>query len=281
MGVDYWSKTPSTARGRASVRIESKATYQHGLFIVDLAHMPSSTCGLWPAFWTASHVNYPSQGEIDILENIHKNTVSLETLHTYPGCNITGNQIVNQMTGTENTYNCDDTAQGSAYGSQYLNQGCSATNGDANSYGDTFNAAGGGVYAMEWTSDAINIWNWESASIPSDITAGKPVPSGWGKPVFTTAHSTCDIDTYFKDHHVIFNTDFCGAWAGQDGIWQTAGCYDADLYPTCASYVAANPAVYENAYWSINSLKIYQDTPDTTTSTSTTSSSTSTTSTTS
>lgn len=268
MGVDYWTKNPTN--GRASVRIETKSTYQYGLFIVDLAHMPSSTCGLWPAFWTASHVDYPSQGEIDILENIHKATVSLQTLHTYPECNVTGNEVTKgQMTGVENSYNCDDSSQVSDYGTQYLNQGCSATNSDANSYGDAFNNAKGGVYAMEWTKDVIQIWNWESGFIPKDITSGKPVPGGWGTPAFTTASSSCVIDNFFKDHHVIFNTDFCGSWAGQADIWKYAGCYDKVLYPTCASYVAANPGKYKDAYWSINSLKVYKDKKETTSSLST------------
>lgn len=47
IGVDH-SNTASTP-GRQSVRLESTTTYKHGLVILDLAHMPSSTCGTWPA----------------------------------------------------------------------------------------------------------------------------------------------------------------------------------------------------------------------------------------
>jgi len=33
--------------GRASVRIESKKRYEHGLYVWDVAHMPTG-CGTWP-----------------------------------------------------------------------------------------------------------------------------------------------------------------------------------------------------------------------------------------
>jgi len=57
MGVDYTNMAPS---GRQSVRVTSKASYNQGLIILDLAHMPDSTCGLWPAFWTVGP-NWPNK----------------------------------------------------------------------------------------------------------------------------------------------------------------------------------------------------------------------------
>lgn len=53
MGVDSMTvystaQTPAN-RGRSSVRIESKKSYTHGLFIADISHMPASVCGTWPA----------------------------------------------------------------------------------------------------------------------------------------------------------------------------------------------------------------------------------------
>ena len=49
MGVDYNSVLDKNGKGRASVRIQTKKQYTHGLFIADLAHMPASVCGTWPA----------------------------------------------------------------------------------------------------------------------------------------------------------------------------------------------------------------------------------------
>jgi hypothetical protein len=145
MGVDYWNSYSTSATGRPSVRIETTKQYQYGLFVADLAHMPASVCGTWPAFWTVNHVNYPSNGEIDILENINENTQSLETLHTTAGCSVVGNMLGTQQNAKQASYNCDDQATYSNYGSQSQYQGCSATNSDPNSYGSTFNANSGGV----------------------------------------------------------------------------------------------------------------------------------------
>jgi hypothetical protein len=49
MGVDYSSHLNPSGPGRNSIRIQSNPNYNHGLFIVDLAHMPGSNCGSWPA----------------------------------------------------------------------------------------------------------------------------------------------------------------------------------------------------------------------------------------
>jgi hypothetical protein len=47
MGVD--SANVASGSGRASVRVASKKTYNHGLIILDLVHMPGGICGTWPA----------------------------------------------------------------------------------------------------------------------------------------------------------------------------------------------------------------------------------------
>lgn len=50
--------------GRPSVRIVSKNSYNQGLFLLDLEHMPVG-CGTWPAFWMVGD-NWPNNGEIDV-----------------------------------------------------------------------------------------------------------------------------------------------------------------------------------------------------------------------
>lgn len=49
MGVDSKKILNPTGPGRNSVRIESKKSWTHGLFIADLSHMPGGACGSWPA----------------------------------------------------------------------------------------------------------------------------------------------------------------------------------------------------------------------------------------
>ncbi|KAL8810229.1 MAG: hypothetical protein Q9200_002753, partial [Gallowayella weberi] len=43
------STNVASGRGRNSLRLTSKAKYNHGLIVVDLAHMPGNACGVWPA----------------------------------------------------------------------------------------------------------------------------------------------------------------------------------------------------------------------------------------
>jgi hypothetical protein len=54
MGVDYTNV--ASGAGRASVRLTSKKSYNNGLVILDLAHMPGGICGTWPALYV---VPYP------------------------------------------------------------------------------------------------------------------------------------------------------------------------------------------------------------------------------
>lgn len=61
IGVDHDTKSPSN--GRESVRLTSTKSYNSGLVILDLEHMPSSACGSWPAFWMVGP-DWPSNGEI-------------------------------------------------------------------------------------------------------------------------------------------------------------------------------------------------------------------------
>ena len=48
---------PLTARGRTSVRLESKRRYNEGLFIITLSHAPVS-CGSWPAVWMFGNLGF-------------------------------------------------------------------------------------------------------------------------------------------------------------------------------------------------------------------------------
>ena len=115
------------------------------------------------------------------------------TLHTSGGCTISNSGF----TGTLHTSNCYVHAAG-----QPANSGCGIGSNNDQSYGNGFNAVGGGVYAMEWTSDAINIWFFARNAIPGDIPAGTPNPAGWGTPVAKFAGG-CDIDSHFANHKIV------------------------------------------------------------------------------
>ncbi|QIW96726.1 hypothetical protein AMS68_002244 [Peltaster fructicola] len=241
VGVDYKNVQPY---GRPSVRLTSTKSYNAGLIILDLQHMPGGICGTWPAFWTLGD-DWPNHGEIDIIEGVNEGTTNLASLHTAQGCNITKAT----MTGSISTSDCwvSDPNQSS-------NSGCAITTTNTTSYGAGFNANGGGVYATRYTASNITMWYFGRKSIPSDITAGSPDPSKWGTPV--ALFTGCQFSNYINGQRLVFDTTFCGDWAGN--VWTSGSC--ASKASNCSSYVANNPADFKNAYWSINSLKVYQPT---------------------
>ncbi|OAL28501.1 hypothetical protein AYO20_09449 [Fonsecaea nubica] len=244
MGVD--STNVASGRGRDSIRISTKKSYNHGLVILDLAHMPAGACGTWPAFWMLGP-DWPNNGEVDIIEGVNSQSSNNMAMHTDAGCTITN---TGAFSGTLETDDCDTAAP-----DQPSNAGCSMRSQDTNSYGNGFNSNGGGVYATEWTSEAISIWFFPRNAIPSDITSGNPDPSGWGLPQgqFTGG---CDIDDKVKNQQLVFDVTFCGDWAGQ--VWST----DAVCSPkaaTCQDYVQNNPSAFQDTYWLIDSLRVYTD----------------------
>ena len=176
--------------------------------------------------------NWPSSGEIDIVEGVNTQSQNQMTMHTSQGCT-----LVNQ--------DC----QG--------NQGCAATGGGPSSYGTGLNSAGGGIFATEWTSDSINIWFFSHGSAPGDISGPNPNPSGWGNPTSSfVGGSGCDIDSHFMNNNLIFDTTFCGDWAG-NVFFQDSTC-SALGASTCQDYVQNNPGAFKESYWAINSLKVYE-----------------------
>jgi len=62
------------------------------------------------------------------------------------------------------------------------NAGCGFRAPSILTYGTEFNAASGGVYAAEWTSDYIRIGFWSGNNVSEDVESGNPDPSVWGKP---------------------------------------------------------------------------------------------------
>ncbi|KAF7868471.1 hypothetical protein EAF04_005002 [Stromatinia cepivora] len=242
LGVDHTTVLSGNA-GRASTRVTSNKAYNHGLFIADVAHMPEG-CGTWPALWSFG-ADWPTRGEMDIIEGVNGATTNQMTLHTSEGCIMSNN--------------------GSAAGTTLIGTDCNASNGNTGcgqtvkntaTYGPGFNAAGGGVYAWEWTSSHIAIYFFPRTAIPENIQFGRPDPKKWGTPMAMFSGSGCDIDTHFKDHNIVLDTTFCGDWAGSS-VWSSGGCAASTKTATCAAYVSANPTAFKNAYWIINSIKVF------------------------
>ncbi|GHJ86773.1 hypothetical protein NliqN6_3175 [Naganishia liquefaciens] len=268
MGVEATST--ATGRGRDSVRITSKAKFNDGIYILDLEHMPVG-CGTWPAYWTTTEHHWPRGGEIDILEganalpvinstawtattNLKSPTLNTlppnadtSSLHTNPKCVISSST----MTGTIKTNTCDAKLNNNA--------GCGIlySNASAPSIGLQLNQQNGGWYAM-WRdvqgSGGIYIWFWgrNVAGVPDEIRDGSFTgdisAANWGVPAANFTIPDCKKD--FNDHVITFNIALCGDY--------TTSTYSATGCPgTCASFVMNNPLAFADAYFELNSLRVF------------------------
>lgn len=165
------------------------------------------------------------------------------TLHTGPGCSILSNTGL--FSGQMKSSSCES--------SNGNNQGCQIASSDSNSYGAGFNSGKGGVYAMEWSGTSIAVYFFPRNSIPSDALGDSPNPSAWGKPVAYFGGG-CDMLTSFIDQQIVFDTTFCGDWAGSSDVWGSSTC---SQHGSCTDFVSNNPSAFKDAYWSINALKVY------------------------
>ncbi|GAA5956289.1 hypothetical protein JCM3765_005619 [Sporobolomyces pararoseus] len=242
---------------RDSVRLVSKQTFSGGgLFVFDVNNIPAAQ-GAWAALWFTGS-NWPQQGEIDVIEGVHETTMNALSTHTSSGCSMqtSGFYGTFMMQGPQKN-DCDARATNS--------QGCGVRSKSKVSYGPAFNKKGGGVYALQWSSSGIKIYFWPRNSIPSDIKSGKPKPSSkWGQPHFLNSASSCNPFKKFSDLMLVINVNLCGQWAGS--LWGSSLSYAGQAqspqsitgHSTCESFVQNNGHAFKNAYWGINSIKIYK-----------------------
>ncbi|KAJ9111828.1 hypothetical protein QFC20_002415 [Naganishia adeliensis] len=253
--------TEHVSGGRKSVRIHGNLVYTGGLVLMDALHMPHG-CGTWPAWWS-NGPNWPYGGEIDILEGVNAFSQNQISLHTGSGCKMVESETEQQgklTTGSFDQFNC------ASY--ETSNQGCGVRDTyHSDGYGEGYNAVGGGVVAMKWDAEGIKIWWFNRNSIPADITAEQPMPSTWGTPVADFPSTDCDPYKYFYDHFNIFDTTFCGDWAGADNVWNYAGyagqdqsCAAMTGYATCSDYVLNKGSAFNDAYWEVAYVKYFNST---------------------
>ena len=252
LGVDNTTTVSATSRGRKSLRLISKEVLNgDNLLIIDLDHMPSTVgnvlekgCSIWPAFWTLGP-QWPDTGEIDIIEYVNKNAMGNTALHTSLGCDMSsvpvnsftstwtlssyGNPAVNcyvRATGQDQNSGCAVASPvgsvGSAFNSKsYVSRAVRTNNIPINAVSAV--SSRGGVYAMQWDKESqIRTWYFPRDKVPIDLTDGAPKPDTWGLPyshfiIGPGTNSKCGLN-HFKDHRVVFDTTFCGDWAGESHL---------------------------------------------------------------
>lgn len=245
LGVDSTNRY-DLDEGRPSIRIESKESYEKGLFIADFLHMPPSECGVWPAFW-AFGSDWPEGGELDIIEGANLAYTNIMSGHTADGCFLSPSDA-GRFTGERRNLDC-------AIGDNNVGCGYNPPASDTSSYGDGFNAVGGGVYAVQWNNEFLSVWHFPRGSIPEDIDAKVPDPSGWGLPQAVFGGADCDVNEYYNNMNLVLNINFCGDYAGS--TWNDFKTCN-DKAPTCDEYVADNPDAFENVYWEVKYIDVYQ-----------------------
>ncbi|KAF8887795.1 glycoside hydrolase family 16 protein [Infundibulicybe gibba] len=228
--------TPTVTGNRQSVRITTQSSFNGGLVIMDSVHMPTG-CGTWPAFWS-NGPNWPAGGEIDIVEGVHDYTNNQATIHTNPGCTLPSTNANNLKISGSVIGGTDCAALTTG------NQGCGIRASTSNTFGSGFNANGGGVYAMQWDDAGVAIYFFPAGS------------AMWPA-------SSCDPFKFFNSHSLIFDTTLCGDWAG--GVWSASGipgqeqsCATRTGFPTCEAFVRASGSSFNEAYWEVKSVKIFQ-----------------------
>ena len=244
-----------------AVRISTKDTFTTGIFILDAEHMPVG-CGVWPAWWSTPENpagGWPNGGEIDIIEGVHHQSRNTYSIHTSSGCHMDRSSM--RMLGELSLPG----AQGTNCASfETNNEGCGVKSNSDGDFGVDYNNNKGGVHAMYWDSqEGIKSFFFKRGDIPDDIRSGSPDPSNWGTPKASWPATNCNMDTFFWNHVVVFTNTLCGDWAGSGAVWSQAmsgqdqSCQAMTNQGSCWNYINGNPDLSQ-AYWTINSLKIYQ-----------------------
>jgi len=241
----------TTSKGRRGIKIKSQATYNQGLFVLDTARIPWG-CGVWPAFWTTGS-SWPNNGEIDIIEQVHNSHHTGHTLHTSSGCDYS-NDYTGGFTGSWSNKNCYWKVNG--------NSGCGIRAAEG-THGEPWTNGGGGVHVTLWDRNmGIKIWDIPRSSVPSWMTSSTSAItesqlSSLGTPAAYFPFGSHCPNSHFNDNHIIFNIALCGDWP--NGVWSSSGCQSSTGKSSCPDYVwGASPSAFNNAYFEVNYLKVFQ-----------------------
>ncbi|QRW05735.1 glycoside hydrolase family 16 protein [Ceratobasidium sp. AG-Ba] len=243
MRADSTTVLDPAGPGRESIRLQSKKQWTSGVFVLDLKHMPVG-CG----YWMTQHIGWPQNGEIDVLEGVNDQIPNRSAIHTVNGCSMSTPQ--SSMTGNIVSTNC-------SYLNNY-NEGCAVLwENRQDSYAKPLNDMGGGWFVTERTDNHVSIWFWgrNDENVPPAVRSGAHIicTKEFGKPIaYWESSNTCNLAKVLGPHNILINLTLCGDWAGQPDVYRASGCPG-----TCIDNVNNNPGCFKDAYWEINSLRVY------------------------
>lgn len=234
---------------RNSTRITTQQAFGVGsIFVADIVHMPYG-CSVWPAFWTKG-INWPQDGEIDILEGVNLDTQNQMALHTRSGCSHPA-PASGAQTGTMGPTDCSQDA------------GCTVIDTRNNSFGQNFDQNGGGIYAAQFDTSGIFIWFFPRNQIPQSLLSATSTSSidsltDWGTPAASyPSSSSCDIPTYFDAQSLVIDIDLCGDFAGASNIYLPQ-CASQGPQKLCYPDNVIGPgSQYDNAYFEFKYVRVY------------------------
>ncbi|GAA5830680.1 hypothetical protein JCM3766R1_003388 [Sporobolomyces carnicolor] len=236
---------------RDSVRIQTNDAYDIGsVWTFDVDHVPSG-CSVWGALWSQAK-DWPSGGEIDTWEAVNLMEYNQMALHTTSGCEAQNSSSSDEYSATLLNANCDKDAN--------FNSGCNALDPKTTSAGQALANAGGGVWATEYAATGIKIWHFERSAVPTDLSsnASSIDPTAWGTPTYFVPTSSCNIEQHFAAQHLVIDITLCGDWAGSNATLEQTGCA-LTTQPLCYTQYVLNASNYDNAYFEIPSVRVYQD----------------------
>lgn len=147
-------------------------------------------------------LKWPNNGEIDIIEGVNQQLTNAMALHTAQAVQIQGENFAGSVIASNCAIDAPDQAE---------NQGCGIEDPSPLTYGNGFNEAGGGVFAVEWTSEKITMWFFPRGKFPDDIVHSQPSPNPtWGPPRSVFA-GQFNMDEHFSEQRIVFDTTFCGS----------------------------------------------------------------------
>lgn len=198
--TDAVSAVEAGARGRDSVRLHSRSTFDRGLFVMEVEHIPAG-CGTWPAWWLTNDP-WPTHGELAIIEQIHGVGQNNFVGHTAEACDVPAPSSSFLGSWKPSVPWVADPSTDCTLASNA--QGCAA-NLPPGTFGAPFNAGGGGAFALVWDGEGARMYFWSAAcgGPPPDLAPGAaPQPASWGLPMarFDFSDAACPLPRPLHGH---------------------------------------------------------------------------------